>query len=56
MGKKGYANKLMFGAMWSGRNYRNEGSIELDTIPLISPLRGGEEELLKVSQEVQSFQ
>jgi len=39
----------MFGAMRSGRIYRNEGSTELETSPLISPPRAGEEELTKVS-------
>ena len=39
----------MFGATRSGRIYRNEGSAELETSPLISPPRGDEEELAKVS-------
>ena len=39
----------MFGAMQSGIIYRNEGSAELETSPLISPPRGDEEELTKVS-------
>jgi len=39
----------MFGATRSGRIYRNEGSEELETSPLISPPRESEEELTKVS-------
>ena len=39
----------MFGAMQSGRIYRNEGRIELETSRLISPPQGDEEGLVKVS-------
>ena len=49
MCKTGYANKLMFGARQSGKICRNEGSIELETNPLISPPLGDGEELAKVS-------
>jgi len=39
----------MFGATQSGRIYRNKGSEELETSPLISPLWESKEELAKVS-------
>jgi len=39
----------MFGAMQSGRIYKNEGIEELETSPLISPSWESEEEFVKVS-------
>jgi len=47
--KAGYVNKLMFGTMQSGKIYRNRGSEELETSPLISPKQESEEDLAKVS-------
>lgn len=45
-------NKLIFGTTGSGKIYRNESTEELETSPLISPLRESKEELVKVSPRI----
>jgi len=42
----------MFRAMKSGKVHRNEGNKGPENHPLISPLRGDEEELTKVSPQI----